>query len=90
MVYGAGYRFEPFEYVLPYIVVPMAISAVLRRWVLSQSGEARLQKLLLLLLLRPASLFALLATLVLLFRFQGQQILVQPAVIALPAVPILM
>ena len=73
--------------VLLYIVVPVAISVALRRWVLSQGGEARLQKLLQ--RLGPASLFALLATLVLLFGFQGQQILGQPAVIAMLAVPIL-
>jgi len=73
--------------VLLYIVVPVVISVVLRRWVLSQGGEARLQKLLQ--RLGPASLFALLATLVLLFGFQGQQILAQPAVIAMLAVPIL-
>ncbi len=38
---------------------------------------------------QPVSLLALLATLVLLFAFQGQQILAQPLVIALLAVPIL-
>lgn len=73
--------------VLLYIVVPVAISVVLRRWVLSRGGEPQLQKLLQ--RLGPASLFALLATLVLLFGFQGQQILAQPAVIAMLAVPIL-
>ena len=39
--------------------------------------------------LQPLSLTALLATLVLLFAFQGRQILDQPLVIALLAVPIL-
>ena len=73
--------------VLLYIVVPVAISVALRRWVLSRGGEPQLQKLLQ--RLGPASLFALLATLVLLFGFQGQQILAQPAVIAMLAVPIL-
>ena len=73
--------------VLLYIVVPVAISVALRRWVLSRGGEARLQTLLQ--RLGPASLFALLATLVLLFGFQGQQILAQPAIIAMLAVPIL-
>ncbi|WP_449427184.1 ACR3 family arsenite efflux transporter [Rhodanobacter umsongensis] len=73
--------------VLLYIVVPVVISVVLRRRMLSQGGEARLQRLLR--HLGPASLFALLATLVLLFGFQGQQILAQPAVIAMLAVPIL-
>ncbi len=39
--------------------------------------------------LQPISLVALLATLVLLFGFQGEQILAQPLIIALLAVPIL-
>jgi ACR3 family arsenite efflux pump ArsB len=39
--------------------------------------------------MQPLSLFALLATLVLLFGFQGEQIIAQPLVIALLAVPIL-
>jgi ACR3 family arsenite transporter len=39
--------------------------------------------------LQPVALCALLATLVLLFGFQGEQILAQPLVIALLAVPIL-
>ena len=39
--------------------------------------------------LQPVSLVALLATLVLLFGFQGEQILAQPLVIAMLAVPIL-
>src|SRR6185437_6138184 len=38
--------------------------------------------------LQPVSLVALLATLVLLFGFQGQQILAQPLIILLLAVPI--
>ena len=39
--------------------------------------------------LQPGSLLALLATLVLLFGFQGEQILRQPTIIAMLAVPIL-
>jgi ACR3 family arsenite transporter len=39
--------------------------------------------------LQPLSLVALLATLVLLFGFQGEQILAQPLIIGLLAVPIL-
>jgi arsenite transporter len=73
--------------VLLYIVVPVVLSVLLRRRVLAHGGEARLQKLLQ--QLGPASLFALLATLVLLFGFQGRQIIAQPAIIALLAVPIL-
>jgi len=39
--------------------------------------------------LQPASLVALLTTLVLLFGFQGEQIIDQPLIIAMLAVPIL-
>lgn len=73
--------------VLLYIVVPVVISVALRGWMFSRDGEARLQTLLQ--RLGPVSLLALLATLVLLFGFQGQQILAQPAIIAMLAVPIL-
>jgi len=73
--------------VLLYIVVPVVLSVLLRRRVLAHGGAARLQKLLQ--QLGPVSLFALLATLVLLFGFQGRQIIAQPAIIALLAVPIL-
>ena len=73
--------------VLLYIVVPVALSMLLRRQLLAHGGETRLQKLLQ--RLGPVSLGALLATLVLLFGFQGRQIVAQPAIIALLAVPIL-
>ncbi|ENB4189679.1 MULTISPECIES: ACR3 family arsenite efflux transporter [Stenotrophomonas] len=70
-----------------YILVPVLVAALLRRWILSRGGEARLQRALR--RLGPLSLSALLLTLVLLFGFQGQQIVKQPLVIALIAVPIL-
>lgn len=70
-----------------YIVVPVLVAALLRRWILSRGGEARLQRALR--RLGPLSLSALLLTLVLLFGFQGRQIVEQPLVIALIAVPIL-
>ncbi|HDS1553200.1 ACR3 family arsenite efflux transporter [Stenotrophomonas maltophilia] len=70
-----------------YIVVPVLVAALLRRWILSRGGEARLQRVLR--RLGPLSLSALLLTLVLLFGFQGRQIVEQPLVIALIAVPIL-
>ncbi|MEO5831547.1 MAG: ACR3 family arsenite efflux transporter [Rhodanobacter sp.] len=73
--------------VLLYIVVPVAISVLLRRHLLSRGGVARLHAVLQ--RLGPVSLWALLATLVLLFGFQGKQILAQPAVIAMLAVPII-
>ena len=70
-----------------YIVVPVIAAQAIRRAKIASGGEAALHGLLK--RLQPVSRLALLATLVLLFAFQGQQILAQPAVIALLAVPIL-
>ncbi len=70
-----------------YIVAPVIFSQLIRRAVLSKGGPAALDGLLK--TLQPASLVALLATLVLLFAFQGEQIIRQPAVILLLAIPIL-
>lgn len=70
-----------------YIVVPVIVAQFLRRTVLTSGGQAALDRLLA--RLGPVSLAALLATLVLLFGFQGEAILAQPLVIALIAVPIL-
>jgi ACR3 family arsenite transporter len=73
--------------VVLYIVVPVVIAQGVRRVLLADEGRERLQSVLA--HLGPYSLVALLATLVLLFGFQGEQILAQPLVIALLAVPIL-
>lgn len=73
--------------VVLYIVIPVMVAQVLRRFVLAKGGETALAKLVG--KLGPVSLIALLTTLVLLFGFQGEQILRQPMVIALLAVPIL-
>lgn len=70
-----------------YIVAPVVIAQIIRRSILASGGEARLQSLLQ--TFQPLSLIALLATLVLLFAFQGPQIIAQPVVIALLAVPII-
>lgn len=70
-----------------YIVVPVLVAQWLRRATLARGGEAALTSLLG--KLQPVSIAALLATLVMLFGFQGDQILAQPLVIALLAVPIL-
>ncbi|MEQ1613096.1 MAG: ACR3 family arsenite efflux transporter [Hyphomicrobiaceae bacterium] len=70
-----------------YIVVPVILAQVIRRGMLASGGEASLQRLLR--QLQPLSLIALLATLILLFGFQGRQILAQPLIIAMLAVPIL-
>ena len=70
--------------VLIYIVIPVAISQLLRYVLLSVGALDKALKT-----LQPWSLLALLATLVLLFGFQGQQVLAQPLVILLLAIPIL-
>jgi ACR3 family arsenite transporter len=70
-----------------YIVVPVVIAQIVRRHLVSSGGTQRLQDVLR--RLQPLSLMALLATLVLLFGFQGEQILEQPLIIVLLAVPIL-
>ncbi len=69
-----------------YIVVPVILAQVLRRFLLARGADALGTVLR---AIGPLSLTALLATLVLLFGFQGDQILRQPVVIALLAVPIL-
>ena len=67
-----------------YILTPVAISQLLRAWLI-RSGrlEAFLSAV------QPVAIAALLGTVVLLFAFQGEQILAQPVVIALLAVPII-
>ncbi len=72
--------------VVLYILIPVAIAQALRRALLAR-GAAALDAALA--RIGPWSIGALLATLVLLFAFQGQAILNQPLVIALLAVPIL-
>lgn len=73
--------------VVLYIVIPVILAQVVRRSVLANGGQVALDRLLA--KLQPLSLLALLTTLVLLFGFQGEQILAQPLVIAMLAVPIL-
>jgi ACR3 family arsenite transporter len=73
--------------VVLYIVVPVAIAQLWRRALLARGTrhyEAVVARL------GPWSIAALLATLVLLFAFQGEAILRQPLVIAMLAVPILL
>jgi arsenite transporter len=69
-----------------YIVIPVIVAQLLRHWLLRIGGGAMLTSILN--TVQPVSLAALLATLVLLFGFQGEQILSQPLVIGLLAVPI--
>jgi ACR3 family arsenite transporter len=73
--------------VVLYIVIPVVVAQAWRVQLLKRGGAATLERTLA--RLHVPSLAALLATLVLLFGFQGEQILAQPLVIALLAVPIL-
>jgi arsenite transporter len=70
-----------------YIVVPVIVAQLWRAATLRRGGQEALSRTLS--RLAPVSLCALLLTLVLLFGLQGEQILRQPTVIALLAVPIL-
>ncbi len=72
--------------VLLYIVIPVVIAQLWRKAVLRR-GQGALDTLLA--RIGPWSITALLATLVLLFAFQGKAIIDQPLVIAMLAVPIL-
>jgi len=73
--------------VVLYIVIPVIVAQLVRRGLLASGGQPALDRLLG--TMSPMSLVALLATLVLLFGFQGEQIIAQPLVIGLLAVPIL-
>ena len=69
-----------------YIVIPVIVAQLLRKHLLRQGQaafDAAMDNI------GPWSIAALLATLVLLFAFQGEAILKQPLIIALLAVPIL-
>ena len=72
-----------------YVVIPLVAGALTRRWVVARSGgdagavdrfTARL---------KPFSILGLLATVTLLFGFQGEVIIDQPLVIGLIAVPLI-
>jgi ACR3 family arsenite transporter len=73
--------------VVLYIVVPVIVAQFWRRALLTRGGPVALGHTLR--NLGPLSLSALLLTLVLLFGLQGEQIMRQPVVIVLLAVPIL-
>jgi len=72
--------------VVLYIVIPVILAQAWRQALLNR-GQARFDATLS--TLGHASILALLATLVLLFAFQGEAIIEQPLIIALLAVPIL-
>jgi len=72
--------------VVLYIVIPVILAQFLRRALLKkghQAFDAAMERI------GPWSIASLLATLILLFAFQGEAIIQQPLIIALLAVPIL-
>jgi len=75
-----------------YVVIPLVAGALTRRWLVGhaargESGEAAVSRFTG--AIKPFSVLALLATVVLLFGFQGHVIIEQPSLIALIAVPLL-
>jgi len=74
-----------FTSVVLYILIPLIIAQLWRRALL-RGGQGQLQETLA--RVQPFSVTALLVMLVMLFAFQGEQILKQPLIIAILAVPI--
>ena len=75
-----------------YILIPLTAGALTRRWLVAHTnrnggGEAAVARFTA--ALKPFSVLGLLATVILLFGFQGQVILDRPVLIALIAVPLL-
>jgi ACR3 family arsenite transporter len=70
-----------------YVVLPLIVGYITRRNLLSKGGEPAIDAFKS--RVQPFSIFGLLATVVLLFGFQGEVILERPLVIALIAVPLL-
>ncbi len=74
--------------VVLYIVLPVIVATLWRQWLMrDEDGQDRLKRVLG--RMHPLSLSALLITLVLLFGFQGSQIITKPVIILLLAIPIL-
>lgn len=72
--------------VLMYILIPFILAQTMRHIVIKHSGILQLNNLLK--RLHPLAISALLAMLILLFGFQGSQILQHPAIVMLIAIPI--
>ena len=70
-----------------YVIIPLAAGIFARRRLIARGGQGAVDSFMA--RIKPASVIGLLATVVLLFGFQGGVILANPLVIALIAVPIL-
>jgi ACR3 family arsenite transporter len=92
LVSGAASLHVPFQVLLysvvVFIVVPLTAGVLLRRWLIRSNGRERFENVLLP-RFAPVSMAALLATLVLIFAFQAQNITTKTLHVALIAVPIL-
>lgn len=73
--------------VIVFVVIPLIAGYITNRWLISRRGLEWFNKEFLP-KLKPFSIFALLTTLVLLFAFQGSQIVSQPFNILLIAIPL--
>jgi ACR3 family arsenite transporter len=93
LVNGASSLHVPFHVLLYavaiFIVVPLAAGSALRRWFIRARGVEWFEKTLLP-RFAPASMLALLATLVLIFAFQADNITAKPLHVGLIAIPILL
>lgn len=93
LVNGASSLHVPFQVLLYavgiFIVVPLAAGSALRQWFIRAHGQEWFEKALLP-RFAPVSMIALLATLVLIFAFQADNITGKPFHVALIAVPILL
>ncbi len=92
LVSGASSLEVPFQVlvysVAVFIVIPLVAGLVLRHWLIARSGAGRFEREILP-RFAPISMAALLATLVLIFAFQADNITDKPLHVALIAVPIL-
>jgi arsenite transporter len=92
LVAGASSLHVPFEVllysVLVFIVIPLVAGVLLRRWLIGSRGREWFEQDLLP-RLAPVSMAALLATLVLIFAFQADNITSKTLHVALIAIPIL-
>mgnify|MGYP006284146231 CR=1 FL=1 len=73
--------------IIVFVVIPLVAGVITQRILIRRRGEAWFKQIFLP-KLKPVSILALLVTLVLLFAFQGQNILNNPFIILLAAVPL--
>lgn len=70
-----------------YVIIPLIAGILARRWLMARGGQGAVDTFMA--RIKPVSVIGLIATVMLLFGFQGGVILANPFVIALIAVPIL-